>query len=118
MQKKIVPLTLALLLAFSLSVSALEVTPRWGNTNDCDVQLLFSGTTANCSAAVYGKDGTNKIVVKVSLQRNNGGTYFTVKTWENTVYSDSYTLSGTSGGLCNGPLEYELASASVLVICT
>lgn len=104
MQKKILSLTLAIALLFSLSVSALAVsiTPRWVTTDTCNISLSFSGSTANCSVSIDGKAGTNKIVAKTILERYNGSSYSTVKTWEQTVYTSSYTLGGTSGNCVRG----------------
>lgn len=108
MQKKILSLTLAVALLFSLSISALavSVTPRWNTTMDCDISFGFSGSTAQCNVSINGKTGTNKIVAKTTLERYNGSGYSTVKTWEQTVYTSSYTLDGTSTNCVRG--DYRL----------
>lgn len=113
MQKKVAALTFALLMLLSVSVWALEVSPMWGTASYCDVSLNFTGTTANCGASIYGKDGTNKMTVKVSLQRSNGGSYSTVKTWEETVYKDSYILNGISGNCVKGTTYRLTVTATV-----
>lgn len=102
MQKKVKAFSLAVLLILSLSVSALAATPRWVTTNSCDISLGFSGSTAECNVDISGKSGTNKIVVKTTLERYNGSGYTTVKTWEQTVYTSNYTLGGTSGNCVRG----------------
>lgn len=108
MQKKILSLTLAVALLFSLSVSALatSITPRWNTTINCDLYFGFTGSTADCGVNIDGKAGTNKIVAKTTLERYNGSGYSTVKTWEQTVYSSSYVLDGTSTNCVRG--DYRL----------
>lgn len=102
MQKKVKAFSLAVLLILSLTVSALAATPRWVTTDSCDIGFNFSGSTANCVVMIEGKAGTNKIVVKTTLERYNGSGYSTVKTWEQTVNSSSYVLDGTSSNCVKG----------------
>lgn len=106
MQKKVKAFSLAVLLVLSLTVSALAATPRWDTTSDVDIIFSFSGSTANCTVYIDGKAGTNKIVVKTTLERYNGSGYTTVKTWQETEYSSSYTLDSTCGGCVRG--DYRL----------
>lgn len=106
MQKKVKAFSLAVLLILSLTVSALAATPRWVTTDSCDIFFGFTGSTADCGVLIYGKAGTNKIVVKTTLERYNGSGYSTVKTWEQTVYTGSYTLDSTSGNCVRG--DYRL----------
>lgn len=113
MQKKIVSLTLALLMVLSLSVSALAITPRWVTTDSCDVWLGFSGTTANCNVIIDGKSGTNKIVATVYLQKYVNGSYTTVTTWGGTSYSDTYMLDDTANNCVKGTSYRLLVSATV-----
>lgn len=103
MLKKVKAFSLAVVLILSLTVSALAtVTPRWVTTSDVDIILGFSGSTANCTVYIYGETGTNKIVVKTTLERYNGSGYSTIKTWEQTECSSSYVLDSTSSNCVKG----------------
>ena len=100
--KKLIPITLALVLLFTVTVSAATMV---ANT---DVTLSFSGTTASCSGTV--RDAGKYINATLTLYQ--GG--MQVASWPvtgsssasnsgtaNCVSGLSYTLvlSGTSGGV-------------------
>ena len=106
MKKRIVSLTLALALIFSLSVTAFAA-PRWDNIDDCNVALLFSGSTAKCNVIITGKSGTSMMRVTVYLQKvNANGGHTNVETWYEEVKGEKFRLNESVTGCASG--EYRL----------
>ena len=92
MKKRIVSLTLALTLIFSLSVSA-SAAVRWDQTDAIYLGLVFSGTTAKCNASIIGKSGTSMMRVTVYLQKEKAnGSYSNVETWYEEVHGSVFDL--------------------------
>lgn len=95
MNRKVISLTLALTLLFSLACSASEITPRRiDETSYASSLLQFVSTTAQCNAVINGKDGTTRITATVTLEKADAvsGEYRVVTSWTQTVYSDRFTL--------------------------
>ena len=92
MKKRIVSLTLALALVFSLSVSA-SAAARWDQIDDCNMWLVFSGSTALCNVTMTGKVGTSMMRVTVYLQKEKAsGGYTNVETWYEEVHGAEFEL--------------------------
>lgn len=91
MQKKLkMPVVvLALLMMLSISVSALEIMPRWSVTSTCNPALSISGTRATCVADVRADSGAT-ISGTMTLYRLSGGREY---------YQTSWSISGTTRAL-------------------
>lgn len=94
MQKRFASLTLALILAVSMALSASAATPRYNSTTEVEVGLTFSGTTANCSADVSALKGSS-ISLEMSLYRVEGSSQTMLKSWS-TTGTTTLSYSGTS----------------------
>lgn len=70
-QKRATVLTLALLLAFSLTAGAVSIQPRYNVTTKCTPKLTYTGTTANCNANIAAQSGA-KIEGTMTLYRVSG----------------------------------------------
>lgn len=91
MQKKLkMPaIFLTLLMMFSMSVSALQIMPRWDVASSCNPILSISGTTATCVADVRADSGAT-ISGTMTLYRISGGRQY---------YQTSWSISGTTRAL-------------------
>lgn len=114
MKTKMISFAMAVLLTLTVNVPAFASATSAGkatgsgfhillvNTDSATTNLSFSGTRANCSAAVDGKIGTTKITATVLLKRVNSNGTTTVKSWTGlsasgeSLYFDSsyYVASG------------------------
>lgn len=102
MKKRIVSLTLALALVFSLSVSA-SATARWDQIDDCNMWLVFSGSTALCNVTMTGKVGTSMMRVTVYLQKEKAsGGYTNVETWYEEVHGAEFELDQSVANCSSG----------------
>lgn len=85
---------IALVLSIGITVSAVEVSPLWDAGNRCTPTLTFSGTKANCSAAITAADSTAKINATMTLYRiNANGSRTQVATWPNLTGTGRLTAS-------------------------
>lgn len=91
MQKKLkMPaIVLALFMMLSISVSALEIMPRWSVTSTCNPDLSISGTKATCFVDVRADSGAT-ISGTMTLYRISGGREY---------YQTSWSISGTTRAL-------------------
>lgn len=91
MQKKLkMPaIVLTLVMMLSISVSALEILPRWSVTNTCNPVLSITGTTATCIVDVRATSGAD-ISGTMTLYRISGGREY---------YQTSWSISGTTRAL-------------------
>ncbi len=55
-----------------------------------------NGTTATMTASVRGNSSVTKISTKMELQKKNGSSYSTVKTWSSIANSSSASLKKTA----------------------
>ncbi|MCQ4864356.1 hypothetical protein [Pseudoflavonifractor phocaeensis] len=96
MKKRIVSLTLALALIFSLSVTASAsgpIAPRWDYTDAVHMVLMFSGSTALCNVTLTGKTDVSLMRVTVYLQKEKAnGSYANVETWYEEVHGAEFEL--------------------------
>lgn len=100
MQKKITAITLALILAFSMAVSAAAAQPRYNSVTNCNPPALsFSGTTATCKLTVTALSGS-KITTTLTLYKVVGSGVSQVASWDlsgTTSLNQSKTCSVTKG---------------------
>lgn len=94
MQKRIASLTLALILAVSMALSASAATPRYNSTLTVNPVLTFSGTTATCSVRVTADKGSS-ISLEMSLYSVNGSKQTLHTSWT-TTGTTTLTYSGTT----------------------
>lgn len=71
-RSRMTALTLALLLALSVSAGALSVQPRYNVTSECTPKLIMNGTTAECKADISAQSGA-KIEGILTLYRVSTG---------------------------------------------
>lgn len=106
--KKIITLTLVLLILFSLSagitvygLSADEkdssthsgiVAPYYDLTNSISARIYISDQTAICGGTVNGKSSVNKIEMEMTLQKKTLFWWSKVETWTLTEYSSTATM--------------------------
>lgn len=89
-------LTLVLLLSFALPVRAnvIAVSPLYLNVDSLRCDVSISGTTASCSAQIFGISGTTKISATLCLQqKNDDGTYTTVYQWSGETSQASLSMN-------------------------
>ena len=96
MKKRLLSVSLIVMLIFSLSVNAFA---RWNSTSVCNTTLSFSGTTATCKLVVAAIDSTDKITAKLEL-KNASGTV--IKTWNNISGTGRLNYSATHSPVSNG----------------
>lgn len=101
MKKRIVAMSLALMMMVAITSSAFAITPRWNSTLSCNGNLSFSGTAANCQVVVYAIDGA-KISGTMTLYRISSSSETKVASWSisgttylNTTKSTSVTKGQT-----------------------
>jgi hypothetical protein len=121
--KKLVAWLVVLAVIAGMGVPALAyvgISPMYTNVSYVNMNLTFSGTTANCSSTIQGLSGTTSITATYTLQRKEtNGSYTTLKTWTpsasgmtlrlnetHTVTSGyTYRLSVTASVTRNGTTE-------------
>lgn len=104
MKKKVSALFLALVLIFSLSVSASAITPRWDSTTTCNPRLLFSGTTASCRLTVVADSGSD-IDATMTLYKGTGSSKSEIATWN---VSDTTSMNVTKYATAKSGQKYTL----------
>lgn len=66
------------------------------SSNRFDTAISHSGTVATVSANVKSASSINKTTIKMELQKKNGSSYSTVKTWTSTVNASSASMRKTA----------------------
>lgn len=66
-------------------------------TNRFDTAINHSGTIVTVSANAKSTSTVNKIAIKMNLQKKNGSSFITVKTWSSTTNSSSASMRKTAG---------------------
>ena len=121
--KKLFSVLAALLMCFSLSVTASASTvsvgiiqPFYEKATNVKSELNINGTTATCESSVRGNSDVIKITADQYLQKQGllwlWSTYDNAE-WSETVNSCSITVSNTKTGLTSG--KYRLKSVFTLV---
>lgn len=110
--KGLISIFLSFIVIASLATTAFAVEPRYSDTSAVIVQLLFSGTSADCSVKIYGKSGTKSITdVNITLTDSDDNV---VEEWKNLSSNGSiFSFSETASDLTKGK-KYKLSvSANV-----
>ncbi len=118
-KKGFVSLVLALVMIFTLAITAFAVTdsdnqimPRYTYVSGASAQLDMHTFSCDVTGNVTGIAGCNKTHVKLQLQKENDGVWSTVETWEKTSNTRSCTLgaSKTVSPLSNYRLKATLTA--------
>ncbi len=110
MKKKVSALFLALVLIFSLSVSASAITPRWNSTGTCDVRLIFSGKTANCRLTINADSGAD-IDATLTLYSGTGSSKSEIASWD---VSGTTSLNVTKYATAKSGQKYTLEVSAIV----
>ncbi len=120
--KKVFSVLAALLLCFSVPVTASASTvtfglvqPYYEKARDATSKLNISGTTATCESRIMGYSDVVEITAVQYLEKQGflwiWDTYDDT-TWTKTVYSNTLSMSNTKTGLANG--KYRLKTVFTL----
>lgn len=105
--------TISLFLLVSI-ISMLLVTPicaalNWNATDECNVDLTFSGTTARCTVEVIASDSDADITATIKLQKKGLlGIYTTKEKWEDVTATGTLNFYDTYSPIDSG--EYRLTA--------
>ena len=99
-----------MLVCMEITVSAVEA--RLSDTSKVTVQLVYSGTTAYCTAKVTGAEGTTNITDGYLVLTNSNG--MVMAEWgELSANGKTLTFSDSVSGLTNGETYTLTFSAKV-----
>lgn len=79
-----------------------DIQPLWQNVSEASAELIFNGTTANCSTVILGLAGTTSITATMRLERVSGNTVTTVATWTSTASSSRLVMNESATVTANG----------------
>ena len=109
MKKRIVSLLLLALMIATLLVTPIFAALNWNATDDCQITLAFSGTTARCSLDVYASDSDADITATIKLQKKGLlGIYTTKEKWEDVTATGTLNFYDTYSPVDEG--EYRLTA--------
>lgn len=109
MKKRIVSLLLLALMVTTLLVTPICAALNWNATDDCQITLAFSGTTAQCSLDVYASDSDADITATIKLQKKGLlGIYTTKEKWEDVTATGTLNFYDTYSPVDEG--EYRLTA--------
>ena len=119
--KKLFSVFVALLMCFSLSVTASAasvdiIQPFYEKAKDTNSELSINGTTSTCKSTVRGNEDVIEITVEQYLQKQGLlwiWSTFDDTEWIETTNSRSITVSNTKTGLTSG--KYRLKTVFTLV---
>lgn len=92
--RKILVATLMLLCCISSAIAEGGITPMYVNIRTTQATLSISGDTATCVGGVWAFSSTGACSITVKLQKQDGGSWTTLKSWTDTG-SGSASASGT-----------------------
>ena len=84
------PLVLLLIISFVVgtTANAVEIQPRWATIAEIAPSLTINSLgRAEASGNVIAP-GVDRITITVALEQNRNGKWYTVKSWNKTVYND------------------------------
>lgn len=103
MKKSVISILLALVMVFTVVITAFAALPEDNTVAPCyvcigDTDTTFTVNTFSCigKGRIIGLSGVTKVNVKLQLQKENDGVWSTVETWEKTSNTNSATLEGSA----------------------
>ena len=114
MKKRIVSITLMLVLMITSISSSLvvnaalpedngsEIQPLYTYISDLGYDLSISGTTATCSSSLSGLSSVTKMKITMTLQKKNFLSWEDVESWTQIVLTRGTAFEKTRTGLSSG----------------
>ncbi len=103
MKKSIISVLLALIMIFTVAITAFAAVVDDNLVSPCYTYIgstatSFTVNTFSCSATgdIGGRNGVTKVKIKLQLQKENDGVWSTVETWEKTFNSSTGALAGSA----------------------
>jgi len=79
---------LLIILAVGTTTYAVEIQPRWVTIAEIAPSLTINSSGRAESAGNVIAPGVDKIKITVALEQNRNGKWYTVKSWNKTIYND------------------------------
>lgn len=84
------PLVLLLIISFVVGTTAYaaEVQPRWATIAVLAPSLVINSSGRAEVTGYVNAPGVDRITITVALEQNRNGKWYTVKSWNKTIYND------------------------------
>ena len=90
--------------------------PRTTYINSVDARIDVGTVKTIVKGQIQGTTNVTRITIKLELQKKSGGSYSTIKTWEETFYTDA--ASKTEGKITSPFSTYRLKATFTVYTST
>lgn len=92
----VLPLILAIFICSGVTSFAMGTPAKSKAAPNCTAAVSHTATSVTASSSAHGNSSITRITIKMELQKKNGSSYSTVKTWSSTTNSSSASMRKTA----------------------